>query len=64
VLREKLDPILTRELFYTGVTPAKTLLTQANPDDEQRVSQAVERRGQRASGLLEKVQESAVTCLS
>jgi exodeoxyribonuclease V alpha subunit len=53
VLPEKLNPILTRELLYTGITRAKTLLTLVNPGDEQLVSQAVERRVQRASGLLE-----------
>ena len=54
VLPEKLNPILTRELLYTGITRAKTLLTLVNPGDEQLVSQAVERRVQRASGLLDR----------
>ncbi len=53
VLPDKLNPILTRELLYTGITRAKTLLTLVNPGDEQLFSQAVERRVQRASGLLE-----------
>jgi exodeoxyribonuclease V alpha subunit len=55
VLPEKLTPILTRELLYTGITRAKTLLTLVNPGDEQLVSEAVERRVQRASGLLERL---------
>ena len=53
VLPEKLNPILTRELLYTGITRAKSMLTLVNPGDEQLVSQAVGRRVQRASGLLE-----------
>jgi exodeoxyribonuclease V alpha subunit len=54
VLPDKLNPILTRELLYTGITRAKTLLTLVNPGDDELVGQAVERRVQRASGLLER----------
>lgn len=53
VLPEKPNPILTRELLYTGITRARRWFTLLNPggDDVQRV--AVERRVLRASGLLE-----------
>ena len=53
VLTEALNPILTRELLYTGVTRAKSLLTLVNPGDDQLIGEAVVRRVQRASGLLE-----------
>jgi len=53
VLPDKLNPILTRELLYTGITRAKTLLTLVNPGDDDLIGQAVGRRVQRASGLLE-----------
>jgi len=61
VLPEKLSPILTRELLYTGITRAITLLTLANPGDDLLVSQAVERRVQRASGLLERREGSTAS---
>jgi exodeoxyribonuclease V alpha subunit len=54
VLPDRLNPILTRELLYTGITRAKALLTLVNPGDDQLISQAIGRRVQRASGLLEK----------
>jgi exodeoxyribonuclease V alpha subunit len=57
ILPDKLNPVLTRELLYTGITRARTLLTLVNPGDEQLVSRAVERRVQRASGLLDKQEE-------
>jgi exodeoxyribonuclease V alpha subunit len=54
VLPDRLNPILTRELLYTGITRAKALLTLANSGDDRLVGEAIRRRVQRASGLLEK----------
>ncbi|HRF74280.1 MAG TPA: exodeoxyribonuclease V subunit alpha, partial [Accumulibacter sp.] len=53
VLPEKPNPILTRELMYTGITRARRWFTLVNPGgaDVQRL--AVERRVLRVSGLLD-----------
>ena len=51
--RSALSPMLTRELVYTGITRARSFLTLANPGDDQLIGEAVVRRVQRASGLLE-----------
>ncbi|WP_295391532.1 exodeoxyribonuclease V subunit alpha [uncultured Thiodictyon sp.] len=53
VLPDKLSPILTRELIYTGITRARTHLTLVRPGDDQVLTDAIERRVLRASGLME-----------
>ncbi|ARP84951.1 exodeoxyribonuclease V subunit alpha [Bordetella genomosp. 9] len=52
VLPERLSPILTRELLYTGITRARTFLTLLSPGGEHVLEQAVARQVRRASGLL------------
>lgn len=51
VLPETLNPVLTRELLYTGITRARTFLTLVNPGGERLVAAAVRRKVLRASGL-------------
>ncbi|KMQ80561.1 Exodeoxyribonuclease V alpha chain [Candidatus Burkholderia pumila] len=51
VLPEKLNPVLTRELVYTGITRARSFLTMASAGGMALVEQAVQARVQRASGL-------------
>ncbi len=51
VLPERLAPILTRELLYTGITRARGFLTLATAGGDALVAQAVHRRVVRASGL-------------
>ncbi len=53
LLPERLNPVLTRELLYTGITRARSLLTLANAGDDSLIGRAIGRRVQRASGLLE-----------
>ncbi|GLQ31765.1 exodeoxyribonuclease V subunit alpha [Litoribrevibacter albus] len=53
VLPDRLNPVLTRELVYTGVTRAKTKLTMMY--EPQVLSDAVAQRVQRFSGLQEKL---------
>jgi exodeoxyribonuclease V alpha subunit len=52
VLPDKLNPILTRELIYTGITRAKKMLTLANAGSIEIMEQAVVRRVLRMSGLM------------
>ena len=52
VLPDTLNPILTRELVYTGITRAKRWFTLANAGGPRVLEQAVERRVQRLSGLM------------
>ncbi|CAK0781946.1 hypothetical protein CCP4SC76_8090001 [Gammaproteobacteria bacterium] len=52
VLPETLNPILTRELLYTGITRARDFLTLVRTGGDTVVEQAVEQRVLRASGLL------------
>jgi len=54
VLPDALNPILTRELVYTGITRARSWFSLASAGRGQWVLEAaIERRVQRASGLLE-----------
>ena len=46
------SPILTRELLYTAVTRAKTRLTIVG--EAEAIEQAVRRKTDRASGLIER----------
>jgi exodeoxyribonuclease V alpha subunit len=46
------SPLLTRELVYTAITRAKTLLTLAHGGPPGVFEQAIERRVLRSSGLL------------
>ena len=50
VLPPHLNPVLTRELVYTGITRAKTAFTLVAPDPTV-WAQALQRRTRRASGL-------------
>ncbi|WP_310460235.1 ATP-binding domain-containing protein, partial [Sphaerotilus sp.] len=50
VLPPHLNPVLTRELVYTGITRAKTAFTLVAPDPAV-WAQALQRRTRRASGL-------------
>ncbi|MBS1214775.1 MAG: recD, partial [Proteobacteria bacterium] len=52
VLPETANPILTRELLYTGITRARSFLTLAQPGAETLLEEAAQRRVLRASGLL------------
>lgn len=50
VLPDKMNPLLTRELIYTGITRAKSLFTLVTPRVNL-LGEAVKRRTHRASGL-------------
>jgi exodeoxyribonuclease V alpha subunit len=50
VLPPHLNPVLTRELVYTGITRAKAAFTLVAPDPAV-WAQALQRRTRRASGL-------------
>jgi exodeoxyribonuclease V alpha subunit len=52
VLPERLSPILTRELLYTGITRARAFLTLLSPGGEGILEQGIARQVRRASGLL------------
>lgn len=52
VMPDKLSPILTRELIYTGITRARTHLTLVRPGGDQVLADAIERRVLRASALM------------
>ena len=54
VLPERINPVLTRELIYTGVTRAKERLTWWVPEPEV-LFNACERRVARSGGLSEPV---------
>ncbi|MCX5882673.1 MAG: exodeoxyribonuclease V subunit alpha [Deltaproteobacteria bacterium] len=56
VLPDAMNPILTRELIYTGVTRARNWFTLVSPDMDL-LEQAVLRRTHRASGLGELLAE-------
>ncbi|MDR5816758.1 exodeoxyribonuclease V subunit alpha [Caballeronia sp. LZ033] len=51
VLPERISPVLTRELVYTGITRARRFLTIASAGGMALVEQAVRASVQRASGL-------------
>jgi exodeoxyribonuclease V alpha subunit len=51
VLPDKVSPVLTRELVYTGITRARKFLTLASAGGKAVVDQAVKARVLRASGL-------------
>jgi exodeoxyribonuclease V alpha subunit len=51
VLPERISPVLTRELIYTGITRARRFLTIASAGGKTLVDQAVRARVLRASGL-------------
>ena len=54
LLPDRLSPVLTRELVYTGITRARHWFTLATSDRGQSVlEEAVDRRVKRASGLME-----------
>ncbi|MBS0348839.1 MAG: exodeoxyribonuclease V subunit alpha [Proteobacteria bacterium] len=53
VLPDGLNPILTRELVYTGITRAKRWFTLADAPGSKVLEQAVARRVLRVSGLLD-----------
>lgn len=52
VLPERLSPILTRELLYTGITRARAFLTLLSPGGDHVLEQGIARQVRRASGLL------------
>lgn len=52
VLPERLSPILTRELLYTGITRARRRLTLLSPGGEAILEQGIVRQVSRASGLF------------
>ncbi|MFC4277313.1 exodeoxyribonuclease V subunit alpha [Achromobacter aloeverae] len=52
VLPERLGPILTRELLYTGITRARRRLTLLSPGGEAVLEQGMVRQVRRASGLF------------
>ncbi|NMG32226.1 exodeoxyribonuclease V subunit alpha [Aromatoleum evansii] len=52
VLPEALNPVLTRELVYTGITRARRWLTLATAGSDRVLDEAVDRRVLRASGLM------------
>jgi exodeoxyribonuclease V alpha subunit len=52
VLPEKMSPIITRELLYTGVTRARSFLTILSPGGESILQQGISRQVRRASGLM------------
>ncbi len=52
VLPDTLNPILTRELIYTGITRAKSWLTLAHAGSVKVLEQAIARRVLRMSGLM------------
>lgn len=51
VLPDAPNPILTRELLYTGITRARSHMTLANPGGWRLLERAVHRQALRASGL-------------
>jgi exodeoxyribonuclease V alpha subunit len=51
VLPNRPNPILTRELLYTGITRASHWFTLANAGDSKTLRQAIKRRVLRSSGL-------------
>lgn len=53
VLPDRLNPILTRELVYTGITRAKRWFSLLEAGDPAVLEQAVQRRVLRVSGLME-----------
>lgn len=53
VLPERINPILTRELVYTGITRAKRWLSLVEGGGASVLEQAVQRRVLRQSGLLD-----------
>lgn len=54
VLPDRLNPVLTRELIYTGITRARHWFSLAEADPSHRVMEdATRRRVRRASGLLD-----------
>jgi exodeoxyribonuclease V alpha subunit len=52
VLPERISPILTRELLYTGITRARAFLTLLSPGGDAVLEQGIARQVRRASGLL------------
>lgn len=52
VLPTEYNPVLTRELVYTGITRARTRFTLISPND-QVIRPAIERRTERHSGLAQ-----------
>ncbi|WP_427184486.1 exodeoxyribonuclease V subunit alpha [Bordetella bronchialis] len=52
VLPERIGPIVTRELLYTGITRARAFLTLLSPGGEHILEQGIARQVRRASGLL------------
>jgi exodeoxyribonuclease V alpha subunit len=52
VLPERISPILTRELLYTGITRARAFLTLLSPGGDGVLEQGIARQVRRASGLL------------
>ena len=56
VLPERLSPILTRELIYTGITRAKSRLDLYA--DGPLLAQAIRRKTERYSGLAERLVEN------
>jgi exodeoxyribonuclease V alpha subunit len=51
VLPNRPNPILTRELLYTGITRASHWFTLANGGNSKTLAQAIERQVSRESGL-------------
>jgi exodeoxyribonuclease V alpha subunit len=52
ILPDRSNPIMTRELLYTGITRARKYLTLANAGGNELIKITVERQVNRASGLL------------
>ncbi len=55
VMPETTNPILTRELLYTGITRARSHLTLVCPGNDETLALAIDRRVLRASGLMQGV---------
>jgi exodeoxyribonuclease V alpha subunit len=57
VLPDRISPVLSKELIYTGITRAKHWFSLVTANDAV-VKQAIAQRIQRASGLRDAIQQS------
>jgi exodeoxyribonuclease V alpha subunit len=57
VLPEVINPILTKELIYTGITRAKTTLKMVT--NKEVFLQTIKRKVERFSGLAERIKKIA-----
>ena len=56
ILPEQINPVLTRELLYTGITRAREKFTLVYSGDKELLRQAIETRVHRMSGLSEAIE--------